>query len=506
MARVTRRTFLSAAGAIPFAVWLERNGLAQPANPRVRYDARSPQGIQMLGIYASAVGKMMDANQIPEGDPRSWTFQWYTHFVSGSTTKNAEIQRVYPNGNEPNRAVAQAMWNTCQAHIPGETEDFFVPWHRCFVFYFEQIIAAVSGRPEFTLPYWNYSTSDPSTRGVIPPQFTLQNDPTFGPLFDGLRNPGVNQGQPIQGNDDSLLSLDSLDQTTYSPDPQQGTPGFNMGLDNGLHGNVHVLVGGGQNMGSVPFAARDPIFWMHHCNIDRLWASWNVAGNPNPPLSQQFTFADGQGQAVVANIADFLDLSKLNYTYDRFEPIPGAAPLAPAAVAAARVAAPARVAARVAQGAVALGATATQVKLNLTAPSPAFAAASVGGRVASVRPGGRVYLIARQLKAKAQPGVVYQLYLDLPPNPTPQQKIDRYVGAINFFGSANHGDAHGGAPVHGEAAPFPDKFVSYDITGKARALAASGALASEPVLTIIPRGQPDAAAEPVIGQIELLVH
>lgn len=95
MARVTRRTFLSATGAIPFAVWLERNGLAQPANPRVRYDARSPQGIQMLGIYASAVGKMKNANQIPEGDPRSWTFQWYTHFVSGATTKNAEIQRIY---------------------------------------------------------------------------------------------------------------------------------------------------------------------------------------------------------------------------------------------------------------------------------------------------------------------------------------------------------------------------------------------------------------------------
>ena len=209
---------------------------------------------------------------------------------------------------------------------------------------------------------------------------------------------------------------------------------------------------------------------------------------------------------MVANIANFLDLSKLNYTYDRFEPIPGAAPPTLAAIAAARVAAPARVAARVAQGAVALGATATQVKLNVTAPSPAFAAAAVGGRVASVRPGGRVYLVARQLKAKAQPGVVYELYLDLPPNPTPQQKIDRYVGAINFFGSASHGDAHGRCrPM---ARSHRSRTNSSATTSRARP--GPWRLAGLSPRSRCSRSSPGASrtptAEPVIGQIELLVH
>ena len=71
-------------------------------------------------------------------------------------------------------------------------------------------------------------------------------------------------------------------------------------LDNGLHGNVHVLTGNGTNMGSVPFAANDPVFWAHHCNIDRLWASWNKDPNrvnPNTPsfLNQTFTFSDENG-------------------------------------------------------------------------------------------------------------------------------------------------------------------------------------------------------------------
>jgi hypothetical protein len=53
------------------------------------------------------------------------------------------------------------------------------------------------------------------------------------------------------------------------------SPSRNQSLDQNIHGTVHVFVGNGQGMGSVPWAAGDPIFWMHHSNIDRLWVSWN---------------------------------------------------------------------------------------------------------------------------------------------------------------------------------------------------------------------------------------
>src|SRR3546814_982204 len=53
-------------------------------------------------------------------------------------------------------------------------------------------------------------------------------------------------------------------------------------------------------MGKVPYAARDPLFWVHHANVDRMWASWNRNGGINPATPtwarRQFVFADTQGQ------------------------------------------------------------------------------------------------------------------------------------------------------------------------------------------------------------------
>ncbi|KZS86904.1 Di-copper centre-containing protein [Sistotremastrum niveocremeum HHB9708] len=41
-----------------------------------------------------------------------------------------------------------------------------------------------------------------------------------------------------------------------------------------VHGMAHGLIGGSGHMGQVPVAAFDPIFWFHHCYIDRLFAIW----------------------------------------------------------------------------------------------------------------------------------------------------------------------------------------------------------------------------------------
>ena len=39
-----------------------------------------------------------------------------------------------------------------------------------------------------------------------------------------------------------------------------------------LHNRVHIYIGGA--MQSVPRASNDPIFFLHHCNIDRLYEEW----------------------------------------------------------------------------------------------------------------------------------------------------------------------------------------------------------------------------------------
>ncbi|KAI0409928.1 tyrosinase [Xylaria palmicola] len=44
-----------------------------------------------------------------------------------------------------------------------------------------------------------------------------------------------------------------------------------------LHNNLHFFVGGnGGHMSQIPVATFDPMFYLHHCNIDRLWALWEA--------------------------------------------------------------------------------------------------------------------------------------------------------------------------------------------------------------------------------------
>jgi tyrosinase len=156
----------------------------------VRHEARTAEGKKMLAIYAKAVAKM---KKLPATDPDSWVFQWYTHAVRGDKTKAGELMAIFGAGPSPNKMLAQNMWDTCQAHMPPNIEDDFLPWHRMYVYYFEEIIRAVSGQKEFTLPYWNYSVAGPE-HGVIPPEFTKPKDPLYQSLYIENRNPGVNMG------------------------------------------------------------------------------------------------------------------------------------------------------------------------------------------------------------------------------------------------------------------------------------------------------------------------
>ncbi|KAK4862915.1 hypothetical protein LT330_010745 [Penicillium expansum] len=49
-----------------------------------------------------------------------------------------------------------------------------------------------------------------------------------------------------------------------------------------IHNNIHGWVGGDFNghMSQIPVATFDPIFWLHHCNIDRIFALWQAL-NPD---------------------------------------------------------------------------------------------------------------------------------------------------------------------------------------------------------------------------------
>jgi hypothetical protein len=99
------------------------------------------------------------------------------------------------------------------------------------------------------------------------------------------------------------------------------------------HNNVHNIVGG--LMGSSQ-SALDPIFMMHHCNIDRIWAVWNVNNqNSNDPFWTGMTFQNNfynpDGSFYSPKVSDLYTPETLGYTYG-LAPPPAAA-VAPAIVA-----------------------------------------------------------------------------------------------------------------------------------------------------------------------------
>jgi tyrosinase len=53
--------------------------------------------------------------------------------------------------------------------------------------------------------------------------------------------------------------------------------------ESSMHNGVHVWVGG--NMGIPRVSPNDPAFWLHHCNVDRFWALWQVR---HPSLADQY--------------------------------------------------------------------------------------------------------------------------------------------------------------------------------------------------------------------------
>jgi tyrosinase len=105
-------------------------------------------------------------------------------------------------------------------------------------------------------------------------------------------------------------------------------------LESNPHNQVHVDVGGINSdqtvwglMSDPGIAALDPIFYLHHSNIDRMWAAWNNNGNSNPtdpnwlngPAAigeREFAMPMPDGSSWVYTPADVTSLSQLDYTYD----------------------------------------------------------------------------------------------------------------------------------------------------------------------------------------------
>ena len=155
----------------------------------------------------------------------------------------------------------------CAHGAPG-----FFTWHRAYLVAFENALRSVGCH--VTLPYWNWS-SGPTT-GVPAACRTATYVNRAGatvanPLYSGPRPSG---GQTSRRATIDTTAFDDLATSAQAAMSEADFASFQNQI-NGVHGLVHVRTGG--DMGDVPTAAYDPIFFLHHANIDRLWADWQTA-------------------------------------------------------------------------------------------------------------------------------------------------------------------------------------------------------------------------------------
>ena len=196
----------------------------------------------------------------------------------------------------------------------------FLPWHRLQLLWFERHVAAISGRPDFALPFWDWDDDR------IPDLFL--NDPVFRvPGRDA--QPGDSITRFLTRNDQWLNGRLTDDFGTFFGRARrardEGGRTYSGSAEWGGHNLIHGFIGG--DMGRLDRSPNDPIFWMHHANIDRIWTLWRDkhAGQVFPKTWRNESlggFIDPAGRPVAPALAQTtVDTASLGYVY-KFDPTP----------------------------------------------------------------------------------------------------------------------------------------------------------------------------------------
>ncbi len=217
-----------------------------------------------------------------------------------------------------------------EMHIAGASDSqhgdsHFVPWHRLYLLDLERKLQEIN--PAVTLPYWQFDQPAPNLftehfmgamdeipRDITAPggafdpggfntplaRFALGNPLSRWQInsvqgiprtarFDPQNEPANGLFEPVPGGDFPVIDqLATLRLGGGIPNPDEaflGSPtppgsGFSR-MEGTPHGAAHVSFNGPIN--NVPVAPRDPLFFLLHCNVDRLWAIWqNIFDRDDP--------------------------------------------------------------------------------------------------------------------------------------------------------------------------------------------------------------------------------
>ena len=211
--------------------------------------------LQQSALAAGAVAAPMEflrAAVLPPYMRQEWqVFKTGTHY---SALINAiRTMKANTNANDPS---SWSYWvNIHQTRCPHGIA-YFLGWHRGFCYHLEKRLRIVSGDSGLVLPYWDYY-SNPN----LPAEFT---DPSSSnPLYVERMNTNVKPALSMAPFSSGLINFQTGKASAFEPSVEYMP-----------HNTLHNIVGGVMADMQSPI---DPIFWLHHANVDRLWVAWVAA-------------------------------------------------------------------------------------------------------------------------------------------------------------------------------------------------------------------------------------
>jgi tyrosinase len=265
--------------SVPFFT-VGRFGFPSRADGDVRIEAR--RGNKLVGSVTVMVRVRKNANTLTVGERN--------RFIAAFAQLNNQGMGRFADFRDMHTAVSSA-----QAH----GAKGFLPWHRAYLLDLERELQNID--PSVALPYWRFDQSAPNifTRdflGVSDALGTVSFSPTNPLQFwttDGVQ--GINR-RPFFNTANAPGGLRTEVQTIALG---AAYPAFRV-MEGNPHGSAHVSFGG--SISSVPTAAKDPLFFLLHCNVDRLWAKWQRQnGRFDPAVAASY---DNVPAAVGHNLPD----------------------------------------------------------------------------------------------------------------------------------------------------------------------------------------------------------
>lgn len=189
----------------------------------------------------------------------------------------------------------------------------FLPWHREFLRRLEIDLQTV--RPGVSIPYWDWTQDallsnpnsaeiwtaslaggdgTPISSGPFAHWATIELDNSSGSPSAFTFSPSGGIDRTLAGTSwrlpraedvDYVMGLDTYDNSPWDRSPSssfrnvlEGWKSYTLPSGEGvsapaLHNVVHVWVGGDMSPSTSP---NDPVFFLHHCNVDRIWAMWQL--------------------------------------------------------------------------------------------------------------------------------------------------------------------------------------------------------------------------------------